>query len=178
MLSYCLSLMLCSILVKSTEITIYKHNIGIMTSCIICPASSNHIPATSSEPLVRSAGSVFWASLTHQSLVIWVVVVIMPGWHFFLILWIHFRLQLPQGHAKFGFWKHSLKAWKLFGTSWVVCLIDPSLHSVMDPAFHMPVLCKPVRFWSEVCGVMQWCSSRWRWGISFRPRICVRHKAS
>ena len=48
-------------------------------------------------------------------------------------------------------------AWKpekLFGTSWVVCLIDSSLHSVMDPAFHMPALCKHVRFWSEVGGVM------------------------
>lgn len=123
--------MLCSILEKSTETTIYKHMYyDFVTSCIICPASSNHIPATSSEP-VRSAGSVFWAFLTHQSLVIeWWWWSCQDGIspYFSLILCKHLRLQLPQEHAEFGFWKHSLKAWK---TVWnILC----SLLDWLEPA--------------------------------------------
>lgn len=123
--------MLCSILEKSTEITIYKNMYyDFVTSCIICPASSNHIPATSSEP-VRSAGSVFWAFLTHQSLVIeWWWWSCQDGIspYFSLILCKHLRLQLPQEHAEFWFWKHSLKAWK---TVWnILC----SLLDWLEPA--------------------------------------------
>lgn len=101
-----------------------------VTLCIICPASSNHIPATSSEP-VRSAGSVFWAFLTHQSLVIeWWWWSCQDGIspYFSLILCKHLRLQLPQEHAEFGFWKHSLKAWK---TVWNIL---SSLLDWLEPA--------------------------------------------